>query len=945
MFQRETSNSRRKFHPPAPVRHPPLAGGGRDRSRRTREAVRRLAAVRGLTFSVEPGEVLGLVGPNGAGKTTTHPQHRRDHHSRRAGGSASAGTTWPTDPVAAKPSLAFIPDEPHLFDYLTVEEHLRFVGRLYQVADVDARHPRPARGARAGATSATALPGELSRGMKQKLAIACGLLHGPQALLLDEPLTGLDPVGIRRMKATIVRRAAAGAAVILSSHLLHLVEEICTRILVMNARTGRGPRHRGRDHREPAGVERPSPGGRLPGAHHSRGRSAGSDPGLHLPGVALHVQPRRAAAPPAPEPALSGRAGAWALATSGSCPWSSGPTGHRRSWSVPAWLELMGAIGVVGALLWGWVFGVERRVLAFSPAEVTFLFSGPVTRRGLVQYKLLRNQVLILFNSLLWTLILARERFGASPWLRAMSIWVLLTTISFHRLGASFVRTSLLEHGRIALRHRLVSLALLGVLLVGLVWSVQDALPDLAAGWAGGLTTFLDALADASTRPVPRVLLAPFRAMVRPLAAHTARRLGYARSAPRSGCWCFIMSGSSGRTPPSRKRPPKRPAARAARGLPRARRCRPSPTASRLPCSASRPSAGRRGAILWKNLLAVVRTRRARNIAMAILVAAVLAGLSSFQVVGSVAEVVGWLAATWAGLAIVIGPQWIRNDLRSDLLKLDMLRSYPLAGRAVVAAETAASAVVLTALQIGLLLVAYFAFLGNVGMEPDLATRTVALVDRPRLPPGHQLPRPPDPERRGPALPHLGPPRQRPARRRRGAGAEHAHDRRSTPPCWAWRWPSRQGLRWHCSPSRGAESAGGRSCRVSWCCSAASRSRWRRCCAGWDACSRRPIRRAPRSRPEGAYYSTTARSNRPNRSASGGSTNRLSAVDVSSPPRITIAIGPSISRPGSPLPSASGRSPSAVTSAVIRIGPSRSSAPRIAVSRPQGAPSTATRCS
>ena len=69
--------------------------------------------------------------------------------------------------------------------------------------------------------------------MKQKLAIACGLLHDPRALLLDEPLTGLDPVGIRRMKATIMRRAEGGSAVILSSHLLHLVEEICTRVLVM----------------------------------------------------------------------------------------------------------------------------------------------------------------------------------------------------------------------------------------------------------------------------------------------------------------------------------------------------------------------------------------------------------------------------------------------------------------------------------------------------------------------------------------------------------------------------------------------------------------------------------------------------------------------------------------------------------------------------------------
>ena len=101
------------------------------------------------------------------------------------------------------------------------------------------------------------------------------------------------------------------------------------------------------------------------------------------------------------------------------------------------WLELLAALGVVGAVLWGWVFAVERRVLSFTPAEVTFLFAGPVTRRGLVQYKLLRNQLLILFNSLIWTLILARERFGASPWLRALSIWVLLTTVSFHRLGAS----------------------------------------------------------------------------------------------------------------------------------------------------------------------------------------------------------------------------------------------------------------------------------------------------------------------------------------------------------------------------------------------------------------------------------------------------------------------------------------------------------------------------
>jgi ABC-2 type transport system ATP-binding protein len=189
-------------------------------------------AVRGLSFRVEPGEVLGLVGPNGAGKTTTIRSIAGIIIPSR-GRIRIGDHDLAVEPVAAKSLLAFIPDEPHLFEYLTVEEHLRFVGRLYQVADVEARIPGLLEELDL-ASKRTALPGELSRGMKQKLAIACGLLHDPRALLLDEPLTGLDPVGIRRMKSTIVRRAQAGGAVILSSHLLHLVEEICTRVLIMN---------------------------------------------------------------------------------------------------------------------------------------------------------------------------------------------------------------------------------------------------------------------------------------------------------------------------------------------------------------------------------------------------------------------------------------------------------------------------------------------------------------------------------------------------------------------------------------------------------------------------------------------------------------------------------------------------------------------------------------
>ena len=190
-----------------------------------------VSAVESLTFAVPAGEVLGLVGPNGAGKTTTlrclcgiiHPT---------SGTIAVAGHDLRAEGPEAKAQLAFVPDEPQLFDYLTVAEHLKFIGRLYGVADAAERAPRLLEELEL-TDKARSLPGELSRGMKQKLAIACGLLHRPRALLLDEPLTGLDPAGIKKMRATIADRAREGAAVILSSHLLHLVEELCTRLLVI----------------------------------------------------------------------------------------------------------------------------------------------------------------------------------------------------------------------------------------------------------------------------------------------------------------------------------------------------------------------------------------------------------------------------------------------------------------------------------------------------------------------------------------------------------------------------------------------------------------------------------------------------------------------------------------------------------------------------------------
>jgi ABC-2 type transport system ATP-binding protein len=189
-------------------------------------------AVADLSFAVGPGEIVGLIGPNGAGKTTTLR--------------ALAGILRPTsgrvcidghdlivDPLEAKRRLAFMPDEPHLFEYLTVDEHLRLVARLYGVADFERRAAALIDELELKGKERS-LPGELSRGMRQKVVIACGLVRDATTLLFDEPLTGLDPLGIRRMRETIVARGRAGAAILLSSHLLHLVEEICTRVIIMD---------------------------------------------------------------------------------------------------------------------------------------------------------------------------------------------------------------------------------------------------------------------------------------------------------------------------------------------------------------------------------------------------------------------------------------------------------------------------------------------------------------------------------------------------------------------------------------------------------------------------------------------------------------------------------------------------------------------------------------
>jgi ABC-2 type transport system ATP-binding protein len=189
-------------------------------------------AVEGLSFEVHPGEIVGLLGPNGAGKTTTM-KAICGMIPPTSGSLVVAGHDIRLDPVRAKRALAYVPDDPHLFESLTVFEHLEFTAAVYGVKDFKAK-AEPLLATLELAEKRDALTSELSRGMRQKVAIACAFLHDPAALMLDEPLTGLDPRGIRTMKQSLRDRAAAGAAVVISSHLLALVEDLCTHLLIIH---------------------------------------------------------------------------------------------------------------------------------------------------------------------------------------------------------------------------------------------------------------------------------------------------------------------------------------------------------------------------------------------------------------------------------------------------------------------------------------------------------------------------------------------------------------------------------------------------------------------------------------------------------------------------------------------------------------------------------------
>ena len=191
----------------------------------------RARAVDHLSFEIQPNEIFGLLGPNGSGKSTTIKMILGLLHPTR--GALRVLGKAPRD-VKAKARVGYLPEESYLYPYLTSEETLNFYARLFDLDRAERRERIEQLLDMIGLKHARhRVVGEFSKGMARRIGLAQALVNDPDLVILDEPTSGLDPLGTRQVKDLILNLARRGKTVLLSSHLLSDVEDVCDRILIL----------------------------------------------------------------------------------------------------------------------------------------------------------------------------------------------------------------------------------------------------------------------------------------------------------------------------------------------------------------------------------------------------------------------------------------------------------------------------------------------------------------------------------------------------------------------------------------------------------------------------------------------------------------------------------------------------------------------------------------
>jgi hypothetical protein len=387
-------------------------------------------------------------------------------------------------------------------------------------------------------------------------------------------------------------------------------------------------------------------------------------------------------------------------------------------------LVFVAGIAIFAWIVLMWILPSKKAALAFSPAELHFLFPAPITRRQLVQYKLLQAQIGILFGALVSAFFSGARLTHPDGWARVLALWLFFAIGHLHGIASSFVRTDLMEAGWSAVKRRLVSIAVAVVIVGAVILSARDAwtaLGQATAAWMGpnGQPSFerfgevSRALASAGNTGLASVVLWPFLALPRLLLARTPQeflRYGGIGLAIFLLHYVWVLRADTSFEEASLELSQKVAARRAARRETANRGGRLVKRAGTFPWKLS-PRGRPETALVWKNLVNLSRVTPLRGLfaLFAFLFAIITWTIQMAHAREGLWLLAALLSAQIAAFTSVFGPVFLRNDLREDLFRIDAIKTMPIAGHAVVWGEVLGCWSALAAIQFFMIATGAFA--------------------------------------------------------------------------------------------------------------------------------------------------------------------------------------------------------------------------------------------
>ncbi len=390
-------------------------------------------------------------------------------------------------------------------------------------------------------------------------------------------------------------------------------------------------------------------------------------------------------------------------------------------------LGTVAGFGLTVAIIFWWLRGGVQGSLAFQPAEVQFLFTAPVTRRALLAYKILRSQLLIVINAVIWAFLIRRWGVSLPGPERFATAWGFFTVLSLHRLGTALVQLPPLRGPRkaILIAAKLLAASAFAAIVIG-------ALPVLRQLGSSDYSDSFAAFRRTLELPPLRYVLLPMRLVIAPIMASTSEQWAKAFAIVIGiiavhVVWVFSMRVpfEEAATVASAEMAKRIAAFKNRRGGGSAAIVTVKVKRDWLPLAPlGRPAV----AITWKNTLALTRAGSLQSAVVLVVLLAVITRLISATSHGTAGAELALPYLILAAFALFMGPRAVRNDLRQDLPNLPLLKTFPLSGAVLVLAEMASPTLVLAVFQGLMLVVAYFVAPATLRDKWDTATTVVVFV-------------------------------------------------------------------------------------------------------------------------------------------------------------------------------------------------------------------------